>query len=283
MRLYKYLHPDRVSVLRDGMIRFSSPRVLNDPFELRPHISAFAAKSHIESEVDRMFPRVVEEEYLKLPAELRMRVSSQQFQSFAQANLLKAKQEVRGWAATAGPVLQQVMAQTFEDMIGILCLTESPDNLLMWAHYADAHRGFVVEFDSDASFFDQRRGPGDEFRHLRKVTYSDLRPSLVFSEIKSFSPFITKGSEWSYEAEWRMMLPLSDATQVIGEGVLGIHLFAYPRTAIRSVILGCRMTESVRHDLLQTINSTDELRGVQCFQASVDEEHYRLNTSPIHG
>lgn len=28
----------------------------------------------------------------------------------------------------------------------VLCLSEEKDNLLMWAHYADGHRGFCVEF-----------------------------------------------------------------------------------------------------------------------------------------
>ena len=30
----------------------------------------------------------------------------------------------------------------------ILCLTESYDNKLMWAHYADQHYGCVLELDS---------------------------------------------------------------------------------------------------------------------------------------
>src|SRR5580704_8300042 len=33
MIVYKYLHPDRIDVLENGMIRFSQPRDLNDPFE----------------------------------------------------------------------------------------------------------------------------------------------------------------------------------------------------------------------------------------------------------
>ena len=30
---------------------------------------------------------------------------------------------------------------------GVLCLSEVPDNMLMWSHYADHHRGFCVEYD----------------------------------------------------------------------------------------------------------------------------------------
>lgn len=37
-----------------------------------------------------------------------------------------------------------LFADRMNDLIGLLCLTEKPDNLLMWAHYADSHAGFVV-------------------------------------------------------------------------------------------------------------------------------------------
>lgn len=283
MRLYKYLHPDRVTVLRDGEIRFSSPKVLNDPFELKPHVSAIATKQYLDAEIDRSLPKVLAEEYAKLPLQFRKKVSLQQFQTLAKTQFPKAKLEIEAFADTASSTAQRLMAQKFEEMIGALCLTESQANLLMWAHYADSHQGFVVEFDSDAPFFDQRKGRDDEFRHLRKVIYSDRRPSLVLSESDSFSPFLTKGPDWSYEAEWRMMLPFSEASRVIGDGPTGVYLFAFPRTAIRSVILGCRMAEVTRRDITSILRTVGELKNVHCYQAAIDEEYYRLQFFPVDG
>jgi hypothetical protein len=37
MILYKYLSPERLDVLRDAKIRYTQPRLFNDPFELRPY------------------------------------------------------------------------------------------------------------------------------------------------------------------------------------------------------------------------------------------------------
>jgi|SRR5580658_5344823 hypothetical protein len=48
------------------------------------------------------------------------------------------------------------LMSSFERRHGVLCLSEAPANLLMWAHYADSHRGFVVEFDPASPFFCQR-------------------------------------------------------------------------------------------------------------------------------
>ena len=281
MRLYKYLHPDRITVLRDGLIRFSSPKVLNDPFELKPHVSEIATKQYLDAEIDCSLPNILDEEYLNLPLEFRKQVSVQQFRSLVMTHFPTLKSKVEELATTASAMSQHLMAQKFEEMIGVLCLTETPDNLLMWAHYADSHQGFVVEFDSDAPFFNQRNGSSDEFRHIRKVAYSDSRPSLILSESEGFSPFFTKGIDWSYEAEWRMMLPLFEANHVIGQGPTGVHLFAYPRTAIRSVIFGCRMTEATKRNLTNILQTVDELRSIECYQASIDKEHYRLRVSPV--
>src|SRR5262249_4259046 len=39
---------------------------------------------------------------------------------------------------------------------GVVCLTEHPDNLLMWAHYAQNHEGFVLGLDISNPFFSDR-------------------------------------------------------------------------------------------------------------------------------
>lgn len=79
---------------------------------------------------------------------------------------------------------------------GILSLTEKKDDLLMWAHYGDKHRGFCLEFRADESFF----------REVTKVTYVDTYPEINFlnrtnENIVRFHS--TKGKQWEYEQEWR--------------------------------------------------------------------------------
>lgn len=217
------------------------------------------------------------------PHSLGKKVSLEAFYEFFQAQLPNARASIRRLAQQVVPIAQHVISQKFEEMIGILCLTESPANLLMWAHYADSHQGFVIEFDSDAPFFDQRLGPSDEFRHLRKVVYDDQRPSMVLSEVADFSPFLTKGLDWSYEAEWRMMLPLAAATKVIGEGPTAIHLFEYPREAIQSVIFGCRMSDSKQEEILKLLNDNDEFKHVHVAKAETDASTYHLLFNSVRG
>ncbi|OOG51139.1 DUF2971 domain-containing protein [Polaromonas sp. C04] len=167
MPLYKYLHPDRTDVLRDQCIRFSSPAVLNDPFELKPHLAALATPEYAAAELQRALPRVLAEELAQLPAELRALVPEKVLQAFLKAQLPAIQKSLDGTSAQMMPLLQETMARKLEELLGVLCLSESPKSLLMWAHYADSHRGFVVQFDETSPFFNRRVSEDDELRHLR--------------------------------------------------------------------------------------------------------------------
>lgn len=276
MPLFKYLHPDRIDVLLGRSIRFSSPAVLNDPFELKPHLAALASREHMESEIALRFPELVREEFEKLSSEVRSLVSAEALQEVLLRQLPQMKQNIQGMAGMLTPKLQDVMARKFEELIGILCLTEVADSLLMWAHYADSHRGFVIEFDESSPFFDRRVRLDDELRHLRKVSYNTKRPSLTLVEVEDFSPFMTKGTDWQYEAEWRMMMPLDAASKIVKNGQHVVHLYEFPADAITSVILGCRMDTQKKEEIKQVLADSPHFGHVRCREAEIDNEHYRV-------
>jgi hypothetical protein len=77
-----------------------------------------------------------------------------------------------------------VFGQKASDSVGICSLSRSPLNLLMWAHYANDHKGFVVEFDIPLeSFFPIK----DEVKFLewlipQKVEYQEFKPVVNFSD-----------------------------------------------------------------------------------------------------
>ena len=125
--------------------------------------------------------------------------------------------------------------------LGIISFTEDYNNPLMWAHYADEHRGFVVEFDFDEPFFmdsindldgrSSRFGKnhlGDVFEFPEKVDYRREMPDFSRAELsapddmsefhwKKFNRTIlfTKSNDWIYEKEQRSVVRLSDADSVI--------------------------------------------------------------------
>lgn len=283
MSLYKYLHPDRTDVLRGQSIRFSSPAVLNDPFELKPHLAALSSPEYTSTELSRVLPRLLEEELAKLPNERRRLISPEALNALIQSQRPQMLRNLESMAGSLMPKLQQTMARKLEELIGILCLSESVDNLLMWAHYADSHRGFALQFNERSPFFDCRVGPDDELRHLRKVTYSLKRPSLTLSDVKDFSSFMTKGTDWDYEAEWRMIVTLDSASRTIGVGSEAIHLFSFPAEAITSVILGCRMSDAKKKEIRLLLSESPQYNHIHCVEARIDDEHYRITVPHAGG
>lgn len=281
MPLFKYLHPDRIDVLLGQSIRFSSPAVLNDPFELKPHLAALASAEHMDAQIARDFPKFVREELAKLLSEIPAPVSVKGPHEILLHQLPDVRRNMQGMAEMMMPKLQEAMARKLEELIGILCLSESADNLLMWAHYADSHRGFVIEFDERSPFFDRRVNPDDELRHLRKVSYSSKRPSLTLADVENFAPFMTKGVDWEYEAEWRMLVLLDTASTVIGEGPHAVHLFEFPAQAITAVVLGSRMAAEKKEYVRKILSDSPHFSHVRCVEAEIDNEHYQVRVPHI--
>jgi hypothetical protein len=277
VRLFKYLHPDRVDVLRDKLLCFSVPPNLNDPFELNPPLKLFDSTESLLAAVEDQFGISIQERLDLMPPSLRAFMTPD-----VQARIrAMARQMLPAVIDSGAPALQQRVNDALAKAIGILCLSERQDDLLMWAHYTNAHEGFVIEFDPSSDFFNGRLSDKDEFRHLRQVKYAEVRPQIVMNQVKDMSAYLTKSSHWSYEREWRMMLALADATEVKVFGEKQFHLFSYPANAIRSVTLGCRMSAIKREEILGVLSLDPDLSTVPIYQASPDDSLFQLNITRL--
>lgn len=278
-RLFKYLHPDRIDVLETCRICFSSPQNLNDPFELKPPLRLYESDELMWAAAEKLLPQLIEDTVAEVPLAIRHLVTKAQVEA---AVRVRIRSRDSGFASTLKslmPALHARFSAELEKRVGILCLTEAPDDILMWAHYACSHEGFVVEFDPNASFFHQRRSVKDEFRHLRPVHYSNVRPLLTFDNA-DFKAMLTKSEHWAYEREWRMMVDVSDASTTLHVNGKEFHLFAFPPSCIKSVILGSRMPEAKRERVFSLIGGNPTLAHVTCHQATTDDTFFKLNIDP---
>jgi hypothetical protein len=102
--------------------------------------------------------------------------------------------------------IQRKLKDFLEDKVGLLCLSKSGREPVMWSHYADCHRGMVLAFDS---------GPNDihevTYRKTRKPYELDLtRGAADQLQPLLFETLTTKSSSWSYEQEWRKLIFAKD-------------------------------------------------------------------------
>lgn len=219
MVLYKYFPPERIDVLQDLRIRFSQPRIYNDPFELRP----VASSAITEEQFNNIMPVLIG--YHGEPKEAVDETRKITYRDFLadSSHILRLIQEVMASGNLA------------------LCLTEVPDSLLMWAHYGLFHKGFVIGFDVTNEFFTCPQGSF----FLKRITYQQQRPTVIFPNPNPDETYFTKSIEWEYEKEWRLFRRLP-AGKSLGDFATDqdgwpIYLFDLPVEAVKEIILGCRM------------------------------------------
>lgn len=105
---------------------------------------------------------------------------------------------------------------------GVISLTESNDNLLMWSHYADEHKGMVVSFeiDEDDPFYFFGIDGGFDNCYFNRVSYRKLRPfsdevTMDSLEDVRLHYMLTKSDEWIYEKEHRFVIPFHQADVIL--------------------------------------------------------------------
>jgi hypothetical protein len=220
MPLYKYQacpDNDRVKmewvrqILVDHQLFFSSRKLFNDPFDCVvpsfQQIPGTIIKRFAEESVDRQFKKAAEVEKDNLISKLMS---------------AKALEDIRK------------LLQDDVDKSGIVCFSRVRDDILMWAHYADKHKGICFEFDgSDNCLF---------FGEAQPVEYEDYTqiPLHKDKERQMTRVILTKSKHWMYEKEYRIFRP----------GKTGCKL-DYPVELLTGIIFGCMMTDNVRETVKQ--------------------------------
>jgi len=282
--LFKYFGtmPHHLEFTQTKMIRFSQPGTFNDIFEMRPHFKGITSDSNIEANKSITAIEIESKKRYKKSDEKAQGKSFGEFKRLHNLNPGYIKAQAQTLAKSLNVSSAPVFAKHIDDFInqnlGVLCLTERQNNLSMWAHYAECHYGFVVEFDSTHPFFDQRVSSGDALRHLRPVQYVTSRPSLAISDLdedNAASLLLSKGLDWDKEEEWRMVLPLNQAQTCTIKSPYNINLFLMPDDAFKSITFGRRMLDTHKQTILTNLNIAN-LSHLSIFQAAEHEAHYEL-------
>jgi hypothetical protein len=112
----------------------------------------------------------------------------------------------------------------------IYCLGKNVKNLLMWAHYADGHKGICIEFDTN----------NEVFSTAYRVEYVTEYPVWrLYDPKQTFFHLLTKVKDWEYEQEFRLIAQERQGT--INQECLTANgnLLEISENAIRSIIVGC--------------------------------------------
>jgi Protein of unknown function (DUF2971) len=274
MKLFKYLHPNRIDVLESLNIRLTQATDFNDPFDLSPLYGMFS-KEDLESFDDILDDNGQKTDQKLVTPEVWAQVRSATSKGFAA--LQKRYSTMEGmYMFDNNEMARLQLSLTY----GVLSLCEHHDNLLMWAHYADYHRGFVIEFDTQNVFF------GDlnivkQPSMLGKVEYSDVRPHLSYSTIGRPEALLRKSAAWAYEQEWRLIKHLVDAdTRIDRQGDPEICLFRFPAGAVSAIYTGAKMKLEDYYRLTRIPSEQKGMAHVRLHHMQLSGEEFQLVTSP---
>lgn len=248
MILYKYM--SNRSFLDNLKVRFTPPNELNDPRELAPRIHIRNPAQYAGAIVARNF----QAGYVRLLLE-----NPQMTEQEALARCINASTQLIGQYNAndeeIGRMMFDIVMRTTNKTIGVFSLTETNNNELMWAHYANSHTGFAVGFNTETDFFYRRENDPKTCGELTNVIYSDTAPTVYVEPGVMEIPkelFFTKTSKWHYEREWRMIRMLDAADSMVGTN---IHLFKIPPESLVSVTFGHKFPEQDKKGIMDKLVS----------------------------
>lgn len=288
MILYKYLSPENaLKVLRNRKLRFTPPSKLNDPFEMRPSYESLSESPEIQEQMgdenlSEAMGELINTQLDQLPQAFFDIVPRDLYQNIF-SSLAPMTQEIAPSLFDGiTDVVRESVYSTLDQSVGVLCLAERNDNMLMWSHYADSHQGVVLGFDSECDFFERRLNENDDFRHLAKISYAaDSRVQITRIEDYRQELLYTKNPEWEYEQEWRMVIPLQDADEILQTEDGPVHLFAFPIEALQEIVFGYKTSDEVRAGLLACSDQEPEFSHVKKFATELDLVARRVNVIEI--
>jgi hypothetical protein len=160
------------------------------------------------------------------------------------------------------------MHDEMRDATRVCCLSEDFGSTTMWSHYADNHRGFVIEYET-ASL------PKEYRASLFPVSYREFVPTtdeifITRTKVNSFwriAAACIKAVDWAYEREWRM-ITWNTAFPESSKG--SAHPIKMPKPS--RVLLGAKIKATDRH-LIEHLCRT---KGIPSFPVRREPGRFRI-------
>lgn len=161
------------------------------------------------------------------------------------------------------------------------CFSTIPDNILLWSHYANKHKGICIGFKT--SFNDISMGLKIikeeinfkiyDFLPVVKMKYDKNMPKphhLFNHDSKEIIPFFTtKAYQWRYEKEMRIIL---------NKSIINKKTIKFQKSILSKIIFGIETLEKDKYVIYDIIKKhyLDEKIDVKFFQAIKKRHKYKL-------
>ncbi|WP_333590924.1 DUF2971 domain-containing protein [Brevundimonas sp.] len=241
---------DRVSAYLEGKAYLSSPLAFNDPFDCLPPV---------------LLPKTLDEFEEQKPAFAQRLHQSMPHMSVADITSV-IDQAIGNSSIDAFTEITRESFNNSGAQMGVFCLAECIQSVLMWSHYADNHKGIALRFE-----FRGRLDCG--LMPLFKVRYSSERAALTafFSgdnQAEAITTALcTKAEFWKYEQEWRFVEPAGAGKTI-----------EFDPKVITSIVLGAKTRDE---DAFWLIDQGIK-RGIPVMRVIPNPETFDLGFFGVH-
>ncbi len=120
---------------------------------------------------------------------------------------------------------------------GITCFSKDGMNPLMWGHYSNSYKGFVLKFDSKLN---TTRTPEIKNDLLTGVIYSsDPTPTTIKNSFSEYYQLVVKLKHWEYENEWRLIIDKNDTR---------LEKLYFDKNSVEEINLGYQIFHNIHSD-----------------------------------
>lgn len=236
---YKYVNLDDGigQILEKNTFKFTDPKDFNDPFDcnelmLDISISPEEEKQHIKDAAAK----------LHLPRKV------------VRKNLRQMGDKT---------VYQKVLKEKKKDF-KVSCFSEISDDVLMWSHYADKHRGICIGFNLEHTTQEYVLYPVNYIDEVQQIDGMANTP-YVFYYWVTF-----KADRWKYEKEIRAVSKNRQS------------FIQYPREAVWEVIFGCNVKPSIIEKSVKALRRMG-YKKLKFFKMEIDANTFLLNKKNLNG
>lgn len=286
-KFYKYVSASTaVRMLETSSARHSSPILFNDPFDVQTgaqfpfgldSLPATLQNRLAELVVSPTRPAIIENDAWGKS----ILICWERFQR-GQASLERIQEFIHPYFQALVPGLEMLLHELrtqWEDHVTkmrVFCVAEEKDNLLMWSHYAEGHKGVVLEM----------RVLPDEDNMLcvaEPVQYCSTPPTILTEQDwishllggfdlkidRIFHRYANSKSEvWAYEKEWRIwgMVPEYSPAMYID--------YALRKSELSAVYLGAKIEAEAKARITSAIDRN--YRDARIWQGVRISKEYKL-------
>lgn len=249
---YRKCSEQSIEAFRQNKLYFNTASNFNDPYDCLAYCDIKAVEKEIETvgnddsirfltdlinnpEMVKSAPIQISPEFVST---IKEAISGDDITSRLSSFDDEYWKRIKNVLKNAAKEVNQSVLSYYQTQMPLVCLSEKYNDILMWAHYADNHKGFVVEYDSQSlqtrcaacpDRKDFKTCADWQMTRLMPILYTNQRYNATGYVVDStlanlfnaqglqnlwnlrdcFAQYkinIYKHPCWSYEKEWRLQL-----------------------------------------------------------------------------